>query len=218
LLVLSLALFFYFLFISPLQTYAQETTVSPTPKTDQISTIARPETEHRFWDSTNIWLFSGVGASRALDYSSTLNMRRRGRQEILLNNDVVDNHAAFAAIEAAGTAVSIGAAYVFHRTGHHKLERWTSIIHISATTVGAVHNYSLNRTSSASYHSLASFAARLLSHLDFAHLIERAFELALAARITKVAGHSYVLHTRGAFWSWRLWPQGLNRLKKRGIV
>jgi len=143
LLVLSLALFFYFLFISPLQTYAQETTVSPTPKTDQISTIARPETEHRFWDSTNIWLFSGVGASRALDYSSTLNMRRRGRQEILLNNDVVDNHAAFAAIEAAGTAVSIGAAYVFHRTGHHKLERWTSIIHISATTAGAVRNYSL---------------------------------------------------------------------------
>lgn len=90
LLVLSLALFFYFLFISPLQTYAQETTVSPTPNTDQISTIARPETEHRFWDSTNIWLFSGIGASRALEYSSTLNMRRRGCQEILLNNDMVE--------------------------------------------------------------------------------------------------------------------------------
>lgn len=143
LLVLFPVFSIYFLFISPLQTYAQETPVSPTPQPDQISTATRPKTEHRFWDSTNIWLFAGTGASRALDDSSTLNMRRRGRQEILLSNDVVDNHAAFATIEVAATGVSIGAAYIFHRTGHHKLERWTSIIHISATTVGAVRNYSL---------------------------------------------------------------------------
>src|SRR5215470_2536652 len=54
---------------------------------------------HRFWDKENRWLFVGVGAARTLDYFSTLNMRRRGRQEILLSNDVVDNHAAFATIE-----------------------------------------------------------------------------------------------------------------------
>src|SRR5215470_11066937 len=58
---------------------------------------------HRFWDKENRWLFAGVGAARTLDYFSTLNMRRRGRQEILLSNDLVDNHAAFATIEAAGT-------------------------------------------------------------------------------------------------------------------
>jgi len=46
-----------------------------------------------------------------LDYSSTLNLRRRGDNEILVTNDLVDNHAAFAVVEAAGTAVSIG-----HRT------------------------------------------------------------------------------------------------------
>jgi hypothetical protein len=78
-----------------------------------------------------------------LDYFSTLNMRRRGRQEIFLSNDAVDNHAAFAVIEAAGAGVAIGAAYIFHRTGHHKLERWTSIVHISAATTGAVRNYCL---------------------------------------------------------------------------
>jgi hypothetical protein len=99
--------------------------------------------EHRFWDQTNDWLFAGVAASRTLDYFSTLNMRRRGRQEILLTNDVVDNHAAFAAIEAAGTATSIGVSYLFHRCGHHKLERWTSIIHIGLTSTGAVRNYCL---------------------------------------------------------------------------
>src|SRR5262249_5950479 len=56
---------------------------------------------HRFLDKENRWLFAGVGAARTLDYFSTLNMRRRGRQEILLSNDVVDDHAAFASIEAA---------------------------------------------------------------------------------------------------------------------
>jgi hypothetical protein len=98
---------------------------------------------HGFWDKENDWLFAGVGASRTLDYFSTLNMRRRGRQEILLNDDVVDNHAAFASIEAAATGTSIALAYLFHRYGHHKLERWTSIVHIGLTTTGAVRNYCL---------------------------------------------------------------------------
>lgn len=98
---------------------------------------------NRFWDKENCWLFAGVGASRTLDYFSTLNMRRRGRQEIFLTNDVVDNHAAFATIEAATTGVSIGASYLFHRYQHHKLERWTSFIHIGLATTGAVRNYCL---------------------------------------------------------------------------
>ena len=99
--------------------------------------------EHRFWDKENRWLFAGVGAARTLDYFSTLNMRRRGRQEILLTNDVVDNHAAFAAIEAAATGVSIGASYLFHRYRHHKLERWTSLVHWGLATGGAISNYCL---------------------------------------------------------------------------
>jgi hypothetical protein len=104
---------------------------------------AAVEKRHRFWDRENDWLFAGVGVSRTLDYFSTLNMRRRGRQEIFLTNDAVDNHAAFAAIEASTTGVSIGAAYLFHRYGHHKLERWTSIVHLGLTTTGSVRNYCL---------------------------------------------------------------------------
>ena len=109
----------------------------------QSSKTTIPPIEHRFWDKQNDVLFTGVAASRTLDYFSTLNMRRRGRQEIFLTNDAVDNHAGFAAIEAAATGVSIGASYLFHRYGHHKLERWTSIIHIGLATTGAVRNYSL---------------------------------------------------------------------------
>ena len=116
------------------------------------SEVAKPDPQrqgngtppkHRFWDKDNSWLFAGVGAARTLDYFSTLNMRRRGRQEILLTNDVVDNHAAFAVIEAAGTGTSIGASWLFHRYGHHTLERWTSYLHIGLGTTGAVRNYCL---------------------------------------------------------------------------
>jgi hypothetical protein len=125
---------------SPVQETRPASTAPATssPETNVVNTDA-----HRFWDPTNDWLFAGVAASRTLDYFSTLNMRHRGRQEILLTNEVVDNHAGFAAIEAAGTATSIGVSYLFHRYGHHKLERWTSLIHIGLASGGAVRNYCL---------------------------------------------------------------------------
>jgi hypothetical protein len=98
---------------------------------------------HRFWDRTNILLFSGVAVVRGMDYASTRNFQARGRQEILLPEDVVDNSAAFATIEAAGTLTSVGISYVLHRTGHHTLERWMSIGHIGVTAFGDVRNYCL---------------------------------------------------------------------------
>lgn len=98
---------------------------------------------HRFWDPANRWLFAGVLAVRAADFASTRNMRARGRDEILLTNDVVDNIPAFVAIELGATACSIGVSYWLHRAGHHSLERWVSIVHISAGGFGAVRNYML---------------------------------------------------------------------------
>lgn len=105
--------------------------------------LERHAEEHHFWDRQNVALFASVGASRALDYSSTLNMRRRGVEEILLTNDTVDNHPAFLAIEAGATALSIGASYLFHRYHHHRLERWTSVVHAGLATSGAIRNYVL---------------------------------------------------------------------------
>jgi hypothetical protein len=104
---------------------------------------APSRTIHRFWDRTNGLWFAGVGASRGLDYASTLNLRRRGIDEAFLNNSIVDNHPLFAGIEAAATGASIGVSYLFHRTGHHRLERWTSIVHFGVATAGAARNYAL---------------------------------------------------------------------------
>lgn len=122
------------------ETQTPAPTVAPAAAGKQTKEQTR---EHRFWDKENDWWFAGVGAARTFDYFSTLNLRRRGDQEVFLTNDIVDNHAAFAAIEAAGTGTSIGASYLFHRYGHHKLERWTSIVHFGLTTTGAVRNYCL---------------------------------------------------------------------------
>jgi hypothetical protein len=100
-------------------------------------------TKHKFWDKQNVLLFSGVAVFRGLDYASTRNFQARGRQEILLPDDVVNNSAGFASLEAAGAVTSMGVSYIFHRTGHHKLERWLSIGHIGVTGFGVVRNYSL---------------------------------------------------------------------------
>jgi len=98
---------------------------------------------HPFWDHKSAWLFSGVAVFRALDYTSTRNMRDRGRQEILLTNWVVDNKPLFIGIEAAATGLSIGLSYVMHRTAHHKVERLISIGHISGAAFGDARNYAL---------------------------------------------------------------------------
>jgi hypothetical protein len=98
---------------------------------------------HPFWDKENFLLFAGVGAGRALDYISTRHFRDRGVDEWLLTNKMVDNKPLFAGFEMAGAAASIGVSYLFHRSGHHKLERWVSIVHIGAGVGGSAWNYSL---------------------------------------------------------------------------
>ncbi len=69
--------------------------------------------------------------------------RLAAREEVLIPDDVVNNSAGFASLEAAGTVASVGLSYWMHRAGHHKLERWISIVHIGVTGFGVVRNYSL---------------------------------------------------------------------------
>ncbi len=125
---------------SPEAGLGDETTISSPPIEVEPAPVAPA---HVFWDRTNLWLFAGVAFTRAMDYASTRNMQARGRKEILLAPEVVNNSAAFASLEAAGTMTSVGISYVFHRTGHPTLERWMSITHMSVTAFGDVRNYCL---------------------------------------------------------------------------
>jgi hypothetical protein len=113
------------------------------PAKPALDTPAPAPPTHAFWDRTNLLLFSGIAVTRGMDYASTRNFQARGRQEILLPDDVVNNSAGFASLEAAATMTSIGISYLLHRTGHHTLERWMSIGHIGVTAFGDIRNYSL---------------------------------------------------------------------------
>jgi len=141
-----LPLLFAICFLAVLSAAAQQ---PAPPKPGQVSTpaplpAAPPQgSPHAFWDRTNILLFSGVAVFRGLDYASTRNFLARGRQEVLIPDDIVNNSAGFASLEAAGTLTSVGLSYLMHRTGHHKLERWISIGNIGVTGFGVVRNYSL---------------------------------------------------------------------------
>jgi hypothetical protein len=137
--------------------FAQAVSVIQPDVTPTISTLPVPNPTHAlvaqtsklspaphpFWDRTNLTLFSGVILFRAADYASTRNMQARGREEVLLPDDVVNNSAGFAALESVGTAASVGLSYWMHRAGHHKLERWISVVHIGVTGFGIARNYSL---------------------------------------------------------------------------
>ena len=117
------------------------TSSTAAPKPPAKTALQTPP--HKFWDKENICLFAGVGGARMLDYASTRHLRDQGDNEVLLTNAIVDNRPLFVGIELAGTAASIGVSYLFHRTGHHTLERWTSIAHIGVGVGGSVHNYLL---------------------------------------------------------------------------
>src|SRR5208283_4451763 len=115
-------------------------TAAPAKPSAKSETQAQP---HKFWDKENIYLFAGVGGARMLDYASTRHLRNQGNNEWLLTDPIVDNRPLFVGIELAGTVASIGVSYAFHRTGHHSLERWTSIVHIGVGVGGSVRNYLL---------------------------------------------------------------------------
>jgi hypothetical protein len=120
-----------------------EPSPSPASVPSAVSSAPQEGPPHAFWDRTNILLFSGVAVFRGLDYASTRNFLARGRDEILIPDDIVNNSAAFASLEAAGTLTSVGLSYWMHRAHHHKIERWISIVHIGVTCFGVVRNYSL---------------------------------------------------------------------------
>ena len=127
----------------PFPAPAQQSTATSSSSSAPIPDTPSTNPPHAFWDRTNILLFSGVAVFRGLDYASTRNFLARGRDEILIPDDIVNNSAAFASLEAAGTVTSVGLSYWMHRVGHHRIERWISIVHIGVTGFGVARNYSL---------------------------------------------------------------------------
>jgi hypothetical protein len=100
--------------------------------------------EHKFLDKKNRVLFAAVAALSVADFAVTRANLQSGGKEL---NPVVrvfgSSTPGLAANFAGETVGIIGCSYLFHKTGHHKLERFTSFVNISvsasAVTYGLTH-------------------------------------------------------------------------------
>jgi len=90
--------------------------------------------EHKFWDKENTALFATVAAFSAADFAVTRdNLSHGGRELNPLTRPFTGSTAALAANFAGETAGVIGISYMFHRTGHHRLERLTPMVNFAAS-------------------------------------------------------------------------------------
>lgn len=109
-----------------------------------VPVIEQPNTpaQHRFWDRENSALFAAVGGFAAADFCSTRSNLASGGKELNPVTRVFAGSTPLLATNfALETASVVGMSYLFHKTGHHKLERLTSFVDIGASA-GAV-GYSL---------------------------------------------------------------------------
>jgi len=111
--------------------------------------LAEPKAEapkvqsHNFVDRQNISLFSAIAVSRMADVHSTYRNMRLGYPEAELPQALVNSRPGFVAFSLGMVGANVGAAYLFHRAGHHKLERATSYIHFAVITASAARNYAI---------------------------------------------------------------------------
>ena len=119
--------------------------VSPffVPVTSVSKTQPRFSETHRFWDRKNVVLFSLVGASAAADFCAThANLASGGKELNPLTRIFAGSTPALAtnfALEATGV---MAISYMFHKTGHHRMERLTTVANIGSSSFAAAYSFS----------------------------------------------------------------------------
>jgi hypothetical protein len=117
----------------------QPASIEPNPMVKSAEPVTLPEApSHRFWDRENSFLFATNAAFSAADFIVTRNNLKNGGEELNPVTRVFAGSTTGLAVNFAGEAVGVvGLSYVFHKTGHHKLERAISLLNIgsSATAV-----------------------------------------------------------------------------------
>ena len=115
---------------------------APTPSVEFVSpVVATPPNvgaEHKFWDHQNRALFIAVAAFNGADFAVTRANLQSGGQELNPVVRVFGRSTAGLAVNFVGeTAAVMSLSYLFHKTGHHKLERAVSFVNIGSSA-GAV--------------------------------------------------------------------------------
>jgi hypothetical protein len=94
--------------------------------------------EHKFWDRENKLLFVTAAALNGADFAVTRANLQSGGRELNPVVRIFGRSTPGLAVNFVGeTAGVMSLSYFFHKTGHHKLERWVSVVNISSSA-GAV--------------------------------------------------------------------------------
>jgi hypothetical protein len=104
-----------------------------------VSPVELPR-QHRFWDKTNLALFTANAALSAVDFCVTRANLQSGGTELNPIVRIFGRSTPGLAVNFAGeTAGVIGVSYFFHRTGHHRLERIASTVNIGGSATAAMY-------------------------------------------------------------------------------
>jgi hypothetical protein len=121
----------------------QPIVASPIVKAPPASQPDAPSAQ-KFWDLPNIMLVSAMGAITALDFLATqrnLASPSGGNEYNPVARVFTGSTPGRVAYFTGAAAGTVGLTYLFHRTGHHKLERATLLIGIGCSTQGAVYSF-----------------------------------------------------------------------------
>jgi hypothetical protein len=111
---------------------------APIVTTTPVTPVSEAPSHRKFWDRENSVLFATTAAFSAADFVVTKDNLHSGGRELNPITSWFSGSTAGLAMNFAGeTAGVVGLSYVFHKTGHHKLERAVSMLNIGASA-GAV--------------------------------------------------------------------------------
>jgi hypothetical protein len=99
-----------------------------------VPSLEQKPQEHRFWDRQNRTLFTLNAALAGADFATTRrNLNHSGKELNPMTRVLSGSTPGLAANFAMETGGVIGVSYLFHKTGHHKLERVASYANLGAS-------------------------------------------------------------------------------------
>jgi hypothetical protein len=110
--------------------------IEPVRPVEPLEAKPLPEapSHRRFWDRENTILFAATVATSAGDFVVTRNNLQNGGQELNPITRVFSGSTAGLALNFAGEAAGVtGMSYLFHKTGHHRLERLAPMLNMAAS-------------------------------------------------------------------------------------
>jgi hypothetical protein len=108
---------------------------------------APSHSQHKFFDRQNKIAFGTLAGLIAVDSVTTQRLTNSGRAyeaNPIWRPMVRQGWAGQAAASALGYASALGVAYTLHKTGHHKLERWTNWLTVGIEGANDVRNVTMD--------------------------------------------------------------------------